>query len=409
MSRHSLMLGRFEGNRQEYLYSDDESLITIARPGRGKSQALVVRNLLALQGPAIVLDVKPELFEMTAGWRDRYVGPVIYFSPNDADRSATFNPLDAIPRNAVMASKAIKDLVRLLVVPDSPKGNEGFWEGRALQYIQSAMLDVALFYPRERRNMASVVDWFSPSTDELAATIKRLWTCGERSLERMARELESTPENVQKSLFASAQRHIDVWGAPELVELTRETSWSFGDLREANGTLYLCVTPEELEAYAPLIRVILGRALQEYRQGRDQSQVTVFVDEFPQLGYMEGLIRLLELGRGAGCRLWLLAQSLGQIEQRYGAHLTKSIMEMCGLQSFIEPTGDLAHYLERELGHGTNIYTGAKQPLATARELAGPQYTGKVIVLEGGKPPARLERVFAFEDPVILPRLNLPL
>lgn len=407
MTEYDLTLGQFENSGREYLYDGNESLLTVARPGRGKSQAFVIRNLLRLKAPAVVLDVKPELYAVTAGWRGRFVGPVVRFQPSDLQRSARFNPLDGVPKNSIMASKAIKDLVRLMVVPSSPKGNEGFWEGRAMQFIEAAMLDVALHASDGRRNMASVVDWLSPSLEGLAGTIGRLQKCGVPALERIGRELERTPENVRESLFSSAQRHVEIWGAPEVVPLTSTTSWSFDALRQKNGTLYLCVSPEEMVAYAPIIRVILGRALQEYREGRGGAQVTFFVDEFPQLGYMEGLIRLLELGRGAGCRLWLLAQSIGQIQQRYGDKITRSIQEMCHLQSFIEPTGEMAHYLEKELGSSQNVYTGRVSPLATARELAGPAYVGKVIVLEGGRQPAVLRRVYAFDDPQIAPRMNL--
>jgi type IV secretion system protein VirD4 len=408
MKEYSLSLGKFEHNNADYLYEGDESLITIARPGRGKSQALVVRNLLRLKGPAVVLDVKPELFRLTANWRSAAVGPIVRFEPSDLESSATFNPLDSIPRNPVLASKAIKDLVRLLIVPDSPKGGEGFWEGRAMQFIQGATLDVALHASEERRNMASVVNWLAPTKNEYTRTVDRLQACDVPALKRLGNELQRMPEDVRESLFSSAQRHIEIWGAPEIVPLTSTTNWSFDILRQEHGTLYLCVTPEELEAYAPIIRVILGQALQEYRRGAGGDQVTVFVDEFPQLGYMEGLIRLLELGRGAGCRLWLLAQSVGQIQQRYGEDITRSIMEMCHIRSFIEPTGDLAHYLERELGTTRNVYSGKQIPMATAQELAGPDYVGKVIVLEGGKLPARLRRIYAFEDPETVERINFP-
>lgn len=405
VTRHPVTLGRFSGSGQEYAYDGDESLITIARPGRGKSQALVVRNLLRLRGPAIVLDVKPELHRLTAGWRQRNIGPVVYFRPTDLRHSAKFNPLDMVPRNSVSASRIIKQLVRLLMVPDSSK--DSFWESRAAQFIGAAMLDVALNNQDEKRTMASVSRWFSPSANELKARIARLGDSPVDALADKARELSQLPDNVRESLFTSAKRHIEIWSAPEVLGLTASTTWSFADLRSRNGTLYLCVSPEELIDYASLIRAILGRALQEFREGSG-PQVTFFVDEFPQLGYMPELLRMLELGRGAGCRLWLFAQSLGQIERSYGRELASSILDNCAVRSFIEPTGDLARYIEKDLKPVPNIYTGKSQPLATAHQLAGPEFLGKVIVLEGGRDPALLSRVFAFDDDELRDRINLP-
>jgi type IV secretion system protein VirD4 len=409
MSGFPLTLGRFARTGDEYEYEGDESLITVARPGRGKSQALVVRNLLRHRGPAVVLDVKPELYKLTAGWRSKGGRPVVYFRPTDVVRSAHFNPFDLIPTNKFEAPRIIKQLVRLLMVPKDQKSADSFWESRAAQYVAAAMTDIALNAKPERRNMTSVVEWLSPGSDEaLKEQAERLQDSGVLSLRVIGGELaRSSKGGTRDSLLATAQQHIQIWGEPEVEGLTGKTTWSFADIRERNGTVYLCVTPEELKEYASLIRIILGRALQEFREGSG-PQVTFFVDEFPQLGYMPELMRMLELGRGAGCRLWLFTQTVGQIEEQYGSHLRGAIFDMCAIQSFIEPTNDLARHIEKLLPAETNIYTGEKKPLATAHDLAGPAYQGKVIVIEGGLKPAVLDRVFAFDDHEIVGRMNLP-
>lgn len=407
MSRFPLTLGQFQ-NGQEYAYDGDESLITVARPGRGKSQALVVRNLLRLAGPAIVLDVKPELYKLTAGWRSQGGRPVVYFRPTDVARSARFNPFDLIPASKFEAPKVIKQLVRLLMVPKDQKSADSFWESRAAQYVAAAMTDIALNAKPARRNMTSVVEWLSPTSEEaLKEQAERLQDSGILAQRVIGGELARLKGSVRESLLSTAQQHIQVWGEPEVEGLTGETSWSFADLRRRNGTLYLCVTPEELKDYASLIRIILGRALQEFRESSG-PQVTFFVDEFPQLGYMPELMRMLELGRGAGCRLWLFTQTLGQIDEHYGQHLRAAIFDMCALQSFIEPTGELARFIEKQLPPQTNPYTGQSKPMATAHELAGPEYQGKVIVIEGGRNPALLTRVFPSEDREVASRLNRP-
>lgn len=407
MSGFPLILGRFPSG-QEFHYQGNESLITVARPGRGKSQALVVRNLLRLAGPAIVLDVKPELYKLTAGWRSQGGRPVVYFRPTDVVRSARFNPFDLIPANKFEAARVIKQLVRLLMVPKDQKSADSFWDSRAAQYIAAAMTDIALNAKPARRNMTSVVEWLAPLSEEtLKEQAERLQESGILPLRVIGGELLRLKGSVRENLLSTAQQHIQSWGEPEVEGLTGETSWSFSDLRQRNGTLYLCVTPEELKEYASLIRIILGRALQEYREGSG-PQVTFFVDEFPQLGYMPEIIRMLELGRGAGCRLWLFTQTLGQIDEHYGANLRAAIFDMCALQSFIEPTGELSRFIEKQLPPQTNPYTGQSKPMATAHELSGPEYQGKVIVIEGGRNPSLLNRVFPSDDSQLAPRMNLP-
>ncbi len=75
-----------------------------------------------------------------------------------------------------------------------------------------------------------------------------------------------------------------------LSPLSVKTTINIADLRRTNGTLYLCVTENELTAYRPVIRALLGQVLHQMREARDEWKlppVTFFLDEFPQLGYMQ--------------------------------------------------------------------------------------------------------------------------
>lgn len=402
----ALRLGRFESG-QEYLFDANESLITLARPGRGKSQAHVIRNLLYLQAPAFVLDVKPEIRDATARWRAANVGPVITFAPGNPAISAGFNPLDFIPEEPVAAYQAIQRLIPLLMIPPA-RGSADFWEGRAAQMLGAALYDVALNNPFGRRDMTGVVDWFSSSLEELDASLVRLETGSVRLLQRMGNQIRAMPPKMRESVFDNARRSIDVWGGPELDGMVRETTIDLHELRRRNGTLYLCVTPEELVSYAGIIRCLFGLALFTIRDDREAwslPPVTFFMDEFPQLGYLREVEQMLALGRQSGLRLWLFAQTIGQIQDIYRD--ADRLLDMMAVRCFMEPTGKMAQELSKELGTGRDIWNGDKErPLATPQELAGPDYADKVIVIEGGRSPARLKRIMAFEDPALRDRLD---
>lgn len=402
-----LSLGVFEPSGQEYIFDSAESLITIARPGRGKSQAHVIRNLLYLEAPAFVLDVKPEIHEATAAWRSANVGPVMRFAPGDPDNSECFNPLDFVPHEPVAAYRMVQKLVPLLVTPAAGGRPADFWEGRAAQMLSAALFDVAVNNPLGRRDMVAVVDWFSPSPVQLEDTMERLCRSDVRALERVGNQLVTMPEKVRESIFDSARRHIDCWGAPELDELVAGTTFDMKDLRKFNGTFYLCVTPEELAGYTGIVRTLFGLTmltLREDRAGWSGPPVTFFMDEFPQLGYMREVEQMLALGRQSGLRLWLFAQTTAQLKDVYRD--PDKIMNMMAVRCYMEPTGSEAHELSRELGsHDYGIF-GKSGPLATPQQLMGPKYVGKVIVLEGGRKPAKLVRINAYEDPVAAARMG---
>ncbi|MFQ3454125.1 type IV secretory system conjugative DNA transfer family protein [Bradyrhizobium sp. UFLA01-814] len=407
MSNAPLSLGVFEGSGQEYLYDGSESLITIARPGRGKTQAHVVRNLLYLNAPAIVLDVKPEIFDLTSGWRGRSVGPVQVFAPGNADTTLCFNPLDTVPSDPVAAYTAISRLLPLLMVPTDAKSSKGFWEGRAAQLLHGALYDICLHRYQKRRDMSAVVDWFSPSPQQLKLQIEFLQESGVRSLVRVGNQLANADEETRSNLYDTVLRHVEIWGAPQLEPIVAETTIDFQNLRRANGTLYLCVTPEELVMYRPLIRTLLGHIFYGIRDARNEwglPPVTFFLDEFPQLGYMQEVEQMLALGRQPGLRLWLFAQTKAQIEEAYGG--ADRLMDMMAVRCFMEPTGPLAHELSKELGTTRDLFSSADKPLATPQDLMGPDYVDKVIVLEGGRRPAKLRALKAFEDPALRERLG---
>jgi len=256
--------------------------------------------------------------------------------------------------------------------------------------------------------MTSVVDWFSQSPKQLAATIGRLQASNARPLIRIGNTLESQDEETRSNLFDSVLRHIDIWGSPQLEPVVSSSTILFDELRRKNVTLYICVTPEELVSYRSIIRCLLGQILYAFRDRKedwDLPPVTFFIDEFPQLGYMPEIEQMLALGRQAGLRLWLFAQTKGQIESAYND--ATRLLDMMAVRCFIEPTGQLAEAISKELGLVRDIYEGTEKPLASPQELSGPAYAGKVIVFEGGHSPARLIAVKAFEDATAKDRMNL--
>ncbi|WP_454632648.1 type IV secretory system conjugative DNA transfer family protein [Bradyrhizobium cenepequi] len=264
MSASALTLGVFEGSGQEYLFDGNESLVTIARPGRGKSQAHVVRNLLRLAAPAIVLDVKPELYDLTSRWRSQQVGPVQVFKPGDLDVTASFNPLDAVPSDPLEAYAAISRLLPLLMVPTDAKSAKGFWEGRAAQLLHGALYDACLHGYQGRRDMSAVVDWFSPSKKQLEMQIQFLQGCGVRSLVRVGNQLENADEETRSNLYDTVLRHVEVWGSPAIEPIIGETTLDFAGLRRGNGTLYLSAglfVPLMTEGLEQTIAENLGFAL----------------------------------------------------------------------------------------------------------------------------------------------------
>ncbi|WP_162970255.1 type IV secretory system conjugative DNA transfer family protein [Helicobacter pylori] len=90
-------LGLYKGlNSLKPTYYDAPlSTLIIAPPGSGKTAAVAVPNLLNVPSSCVVLDIKGELFDLTAGYRQQVLKNKIFvFDPLGNDNTLKFNPFD---------------------------------------------------------------------------------------------------------------------------------------------------------------------------------------------------------------------------------------------------------------------------------------------------------------------------
>src|SRR3954452_772401 len=100
MQQHSILIGRdYDGS---YLrMGGGEPVALHARTGTGKSVSMSIPNAFTWPGSMIVLDVKGEIFNATAGHRAAMGQKVYRFSPASLDnRSHCWDPFAAVQRDS---------------------------------------------------------------------------------------------------------------------------------------------------------------------------------------------------------------------------------------------------------------------------------------------------------------------
>lgn len=65
-----------------------------------------------------------------------------------------------------------------------------------------------------------------------------------------------------------------------------------------------------------------------------ERRIWFFLDEFPQLGFIEGFTPLLEIGRSKGVCCVIAVQNFNQLDEIYGISTSKSIRSMCKLHIY---------------------------------------------------------------------------
>jgi Type IV secretory system Conjugative DNA transfer len=394
-----LFLGQLEDGG--FLHYDGEgSLFTIAPPGSGKTQCQVMPNLVMYDGPAIVLDVKGECYQQTAGVRSRVFGPVVRFAPDDWDNSAHYNPLDFVRNDARYLASDARKLADMLIVPQATGDNQ-YWEQRGRDILAALIGFVAHQFDAHERNMKSVMDLLSPSAKMLDQIIVAMRETGISFLERSANQIEGMSEKQLSSIFDSARSQLSVWDLGELDPITDRSDWHPRDFKEGSKplTLYLCVGPADIERFASVLRVIIGQHLDYFMDvlpDNVDKPIVFFLDEAPQLGSFEPLPKASALGRQYGLRLWLFAQNRNQVEEAYKN--AETILGNAVVQCWMNPDETAAFHLEKNLGITRSLFDGRERPLVLSHELRGPEFKDTIIVVGRGEKPAKLSKHFAYED-----------
>lgn len=418
-SPSALIIGVHKETQETVYYPHNESLVTIAPTGTSKTQGHVIPNLLTYPGSAFVLDVKGELWNTTAGYRAKHFGPVYRFAPTDpTGRTHCYNPFDFIPADATQAAHGCQLLAHQLVPPGDKRND--YWLGRARDFIYAFAMLVVFKHPRSERNLPTLANYLALPTSFKKGASDPLYLTSETatviaSLRDLAKSIQipdlahnatafenalSDPERLE-SIFDTARQHLSMFSRSAVLRQAMASStWSPKDLRFRTGTtVYVCLNPGDLKPFAPIIRILFQQHAElltrNFKPKPGVPPITFFLDEVPQLGYLASLNDLLDLGRGAGIRLWLFAQYFGQFSRTYDK-LAQGLIGNCRVTCWMQPDTEAAKILIPNLGAANNLFSGKTTPLVQDFQLAGRDYAEDTFVIARGEHPMRLDKREAF-------------
>lgn len=393
--KHSpLLIGTDEDTGKRVFYEGEGSLITIARPGAGKTRCHVMPNLLTWPAPAVVLDVKGELYASTSRWRQNNIGPVHKFSPLDDSGSQSYNPLSAVRPDVHYLWEDSRFLAEMMIVPSGAK--DPFWDNKARDILTAAIALVCSNDNPARRTLSKVLDIIhGVNWQGFIAGLKE-----RTDLDPMYRAGHSLDEElepkVRSNVLQTAQASLSAWEGPRVTAATKTSDWQPLDLRDGSDpTVYICVRPNEIDSLLSVLRVLIAqhiRALISADPPAGSSPVLFVLDELPRLRRMAPVEEGLEIGRQYGIKLWLFAQSLGQLQNAYDN--ADGMIGNCGVRLYMNPSmGDgTAQRISEEIGYQDGLLDATRQKKVEPQVLAGPEYEDFVIVLEASRKPYRVRK-----------------
>jgi len=373
MLEYDIVLGK--SRRGEFLrFGGSEHVALHARSGAGKTSSFTIPNCFAWQGSLVVLDVKREAFNATAGHRAAMGQSVFLFDPAAEDgRSHRWDPFAAIRRESPERFDQIARMgFQLFPEHYGGPGNasaDRFWEPAA----RAAFVAVATLLsetPDEALTMSNVLRAFTrgDGTEWLARKID-MRRKANRHYSRVVVEGVSDYINGDirqvDGIRKTVTTRLQVWHNPRIAAATASSDFDVRDLRREPMTIYVAVAPGDIPRMAPLLRLFFDQLINlntvktPQRDSNLSVQTLVLLDEFARLGRVDSLSHAAQFVRGYGMRLAFVVQNKAQLRELYGQHGAADIFDNLGAE-VVFGTGDLelAQELEKRLGDATvNVIT----------------------------------------------------
>lgn len=429
-ARQGLILGRArEGG---FLITDGPEHVMLYAPTRtGKGVGVVIPNLLTWPHSVVVLDIKRENFEATAGYRAESGQRVLMFDPLASDgRTARFNPLGHVDRSDPLA--VLDELQRMaaMLFPGHDHADP-FWSEAA----RTGFIGVGAYVAA------------TPDRPFTLGEIFRQLTAGDprqrfpKAIETRLREGRPLPagcvaalndfcassENTFASVRQTLTTRMGLWLNPRVDAATTASDFDLRDLRSGKMSLYLGASPDNLLRVAPLYSLLFQQLVDLNSRSLpapSDKPTLVLLDEFARLGAAPVLAHAFAWVAGYGLRLLPVLQGPAQLRAIYGHDLAEDIFANCGVEVVFAPKDlktaqDLSERLgaytyaarsrsrPKGFGRGRRTVTVSDQrrPLMLPQELLQMPPTD-LLVLKSGLPAICGRKIAYYREPVLRRRFR---
>ena len=422
-ARKGVLLGSKGGRLLSF--GGAEHVLLYAPTRSGKGVGVVIPNLLSWPGSAVVLDIKRENYDATAGFRSRHGQRVHLFDPLAADgRTARYNPLGHLDRHKTEQILDELQKIAAMLFPAEGARADPFWSESA----RTGFIGVGA-YVSETPDLPFTLGQVFRELTQGSPKLRFPALITDRA--KAGRPLSAgcvcaltdfcaASDNTFASIRQTITSRMGLWLNPLVDAATSASDFDLRTLRSSATTLYLAASPDNLARVAPLYNLLFQQLVDVSTRRRPTSdetgQVLLVLDEFARLGHAGVLAQGFSFVAGYGLRLLAVLQSPSQLRAEYGPDLAEEIIANCGVEIAFTPKElKIAQELSARLGDYTYEGRARSRPLGLSpgrrsqteseqrRALMLPQELlqmpkDQLLVLRSGMPPVRGRKLVYYAD-----------
>ncbi|WP_195180133.1 type IV secretory system conjugative DNA transfer family protein [Mesorhizobium sp. INR15] len=426
------------GGKKLWVDGDDVGGFVIGPPRSGKGASLIIPNALTWPQSLVVLDLRGETYEATAGYRST-MSKVVRFAPADPEgNTACYNPMDFISLDSGQRDIDLRNIAAALF-PRPPSNADPYWvnDARLLFAGIASFVMESPAIPNEKKTFATILDIMNGAEQPLLEFVgslreERRRECSHFTLQTLLPYFEMS-ERQFSGIYAGVRTGMAPFLNERLMRATSRSTFDIRRLKRDRVSLYLDVRREQIASLGPLFNVLITQMMNfmsESLPRPDEHQVLVLLDEFQNLGKLENITEMASVLGGNGVSMWFFVQSLKAIDQIYREEGRVTLINAARVQIFFgaQDTDDL-RYVSEQVGETSEAQEDVTRTKATLfdtyytrsvhrknvrRPLMRPDEIrmldkNKVIILPRGELPILGTRNFYFADGQLAKRAFMPL
>lgn len=405
------------GGKKLWIDGDDVGGFVIGPPRSGKGASLIIPNALAWPHSLVVLDLRGETYEATAGFRST-MSRVVRFAPADPDgKTACYNPMDFISLDSAQRDIDLRNIAAALF-PRPPSNADPYWVNDArllFTGIASYVMESPVI-PNENKTFATILEIMNGAEQPLLEFIgslreERRHECSPFTLQSLLSYFEMS-ERQFSGIYAGVRTGMAPFLNERIMRATSRSTFDIRTLKRERVSLYLDVRREQITSLGPLFNVLITQMMNfmsENLPRPDEHQVLVLLDEFQNLGKLEKVTEMASVLGGNGVPMWFFVQSLKAVDEVYREEGRKTLINAARVQIFFgAQDADDLRYVSEQLGETSDVQQDVTRTKAT---LFDTYYTRSVHRKEVRRPLMRPDEIRTLDKNkvIILPRGQLPI